>query len=631
MQGPTRALFLPLLLASCGEPSRSKDAKLDTHQSLVLDLAAVRHPADGGGRALLDPGSPSEARAGERIRLSLTYEAGPFGIAEGGALFLQPSPFWGWDSPQTEMAEAPGGTEVTTDAEGVRLEPTSLEGLLAIHVRGRKLEPGEKVHIRYLTRADRYAERGERLWIAVDGDGDGVRALVLDSPRVDVIAGEAARLVLILPTTARPGELIRLSVAALDAGGNRGATLKEEIELRSSGELGLPARMALPEGGFVSLDAGAASEGVYRVRASTPGGLTAESNPLIVRREIPRLLWGDLHGHTQLSDGTGTPEDYFAYARDVAALDVIALTDHDHWGMRFLDDHPGLLRTIEEAAARFDEPGVFVALVGYEWTSWLYGHRHVLYFEGKGEILSSLDPRYENPTLLWEALEGRPALTVAHHSAGGPVSTDWSYLPPPELEPVTEVVSVHGSSEASDAPGEIYNAVPGNFVRDALDRGMRFGFIGSGDSHDGHPGLAHLASPSGGLAAIFSETRTRAGVLDALRARRTYATNGPRIWLRTWLDEEHEMGALVAPSGPSNEDHELRFVVAAEAPIERVDVIRSGETVSVVPGSSRRELSETLTLAPLHSGEYVYIRVIQEDGGAAWSSPVYVTSRSSRE
>jgi len=33
-----------------------------------------------------------------------------------------------------------------------------------------------------------------------------------------------------------------------------------------------------------------------------------------------------------LSDGTGTPEDYFAYARDVAALDVIALTDHDHWG-----------------------------------------------------------------------------------------------------------------------------------------------------------------------------------------------------------------------------------------------------------------------------------------------------------
>ncbi|MGH9391886.1 MAG: DUF3604 domain-containing protein, partial [Vicinamibacteria bacterium] len=279
-------------------------------------------------------------------------------------------------------------------------------------------------------------------------------------------------------------------------------------------------------------------------------------------------------------------------------------------------------------ALRFDEPGRFVALVGYEWTSWLHGHRHVLYFEGEAELLSSLDPRYENPALLWEALEGRSVLTVAHHSAGGPVSTNWDFVPPPHLEPVTEVVSVHGSSEASDTPGKIYSPVPGNFVRDALDRGLRFGFIGSGDSHDGHPGLAQLASPSGGLAAIFSEPATRAGVLEALRARRTYATNGPRIWLRTWLDE-HEMGALVPATGAAT--HELRFVVAAPSPVERVDVVRSGAIVSVVPGSGRRELSETLTLPPLRPGEYVYVRVVQHDGGAAWSSPVYVTSPDSRE
>jgi hypothetical protein len=190
---------------------------------------------------------------------------------------------------------------------------------------------------------------------------------------------------------------------------------------------------------------------------------------------------------------------------------------------------------------------------------------------------------------------------------------------------VTEVVSVHGSSEASDAPGKIYSAVSGNFVRDALDRGMRFGFVGSGDSHDGHPGLAHLASPSGGLAAIFSEEKTRDGVLEALRARRTYATNGPRIWLRTWLDES-EMGTTIAPSGGAA--HELRFVIATPGAVERVDVIRSGAVVNVVPGSGRRELSETLPLPPLRAGEYVYVRVVQEDGGAAWSSPVYVGSRS---
>ncbi|MGH9337934.1 MAG: DUF3604 domain-containing protein, partial [Vicinamibacteria bacterium] len=99
-----------------------------------------------------------------------------------------------------------------------------------------------------------------------------------------------------------------------------------------------------------------------------------------MRESIPRILWGDLHGHSQLSDGTGTPEDFFLYARDVAALDVVALTDHDHWGMVFLDANPGLWKTIEETARRFDEPGRFVALLGYEWTSWIHGHRHVLYF-----------------------------------------------------------------------------------------------------------------------------------------------------------------------------------------------------------------------------------------------------------
>jgi hypothetical protein len=623
MVGRNRTFLLVLLLSGCEEPSRSKDAKLDTQKSLVDDLAATRHPSDGGGRAFFDPGSPIVARAGERILLALTYEAGPLGIAEGGALFLEPSPFWGWDSPQTDMEGAPGATEVTTEAQGVSLETSALGGLLAIHVRGRKLEPGERVHITYLTRADRFAERAERVWMAVDGDGDGVRALVLDSPTIDVVAGEPARLVATLPTTARPGELVRLVIAALDSLGSRGVALEEEVVLQSSGALGLPETVSLPEGGVLSLEVSAAAEGVYRVLASTASGLTAESNPLIVRAAIPRVLWGDLHGHTQLSDGTGTPEDYFAYARDVAALDVIALTDHDHWGMRFLDDNPALWKTIEDAALRFDEPGRFVALVGYEWTSWLHGHRHVLYFDGEAEVLSSLDPRYENPALLWEALEGRSAVTIAHHSAGGPVSTNWDFIPPPELEPVTEVVSVHGSSEASDTPGKIYSAVPGNFVRDALGRGLRFGFIGSGDSHDGHPGLAHLAAPSGGLAAIFSEERTRAGVLGALRARRTYATNGPRIWLRTWLDE-HEMGALLSPSEASA--HELRYVIAAPAPVERVDVVRSGEIVSVVPGSGRRELSETLALPPLRPGEYVYVRVVQEDGGAAWSSPVYVTS-----
>ena len=63
-----------------------------------------------------------------------------------------------------------------------------------------------------------------------------------------------------------------------------------------------------------------------------------------------------------------------------------------------------------------------------------------------------------------------------------PIATNWNYPPDPELEPVTEIVSVHGSSEAADSPGLIYKPVFGNFVRETLaDRGYVLGFVGSGD------------------------------------------------------------------------------------------------------------------------------------------------------
>ena len=84
-------------------------------------------------------------------------------------------------------------------------------------------------------------------------------------------------------------------------------------------------------GGRISVEGVARKAGSYRLTARL-GELEAESNPLVVA-DGPRVLWGDLHGHTNYADGTGTPEDYFVYARDVSALDVAAITEHDHWGI----------------------------------------------------------------------------------------------------------------------------------------------------------------------------------------------------------------------------------------------------------------------------------------------------------
>lgn len=618
-------------VAAEAPPDASFNARPEIVASLRLDLASPRHASDGGGAARWDweGGSPPRLVVGESSRFPIVFTAGPLGIQLGGQLFLMVPPFWGWSGMQLQDPDLPGFTQVETTAPGVQLEPLILDReLLAVAIQGRALEAGEQVRIVYGAgaagaRVDRFAERGAPFQLAVDGDGDGVRRLLAEPLRIDVGAGPPARLVALVPSVVRPGEQVELHVAVLDAAGNAGVILEPDpfrvlvVPPKGFPEIG-PIEIGKGGVAVVSFQAPEAGGGRFRVRAAHEPTMVDTSNPIQVHASAIRPFWADLHGHSHLSDGTGTPDDFFRYARDVAALDVVALTDHDHWGLPFLDASPRAWQQVRDAVRRYHAPGRFVTLLGFEWTSWLYGHRHVLYFDGEGEVISSLDEATDHPLELWDALRGREALTFAHHPAGEPVAINWGIPPDPEFEPVTEIVSVHGSSEMARTPQPVRGGREGSFTVDALARGYRLGFIGSGDSHDGHPGLAHLASPSGGLAAILAEERTRASVLAALRARRSYATNGPRILLRVRLDGQ-PMGSVHV----ARPEHRLEIEVAGSDGIEAIDVILGGEVVASFSGNGDLVLEVETTLREPPPGGYVYVRIRQQDGGAAWSSPFF--------
>lgn len=673
MISPKKPLLLVVLLAgvlsgctgeSPGPPPpvdelSPKTALWPQVEQFRADLEAVRHPSDGGGRALIEedgaplaPGTCATLGFGQPGSWQLQFEVGEHGIAKGGSIFLMPEPYWGWSTPQVRFAEGAGYTTVETDAAGVQFELVSLgsssAGLLQARVLDAPLEAGAIVRFHYGAgpagvRGDRYAERGSRLWFAVDGDGDGVRKVVEDSPCVDVLPGPASRMAVHIPSSGSVGESLRVTIAMLDLAGNRATDFVGEVQLSCSTTarvLDLPDTVTLTPDhqGCVTLTVpvAAATDEVVRISAVAADMARASSNPMLLDGRAVRVLWADLHGHSGFSDGTGPPEDYFRYARDVAALDIVALTDHDHFGVLFLDQHPEMWDEIRAQVKAFHEPGRFVTLLGYEWTSWIHGHRHVIWFEEDGEIYSSLDPATETPRQLWSALAGRDVLTFAHHSAGNPIPNNWSFAPDPVLEPVTEVMSVHGSSEAPDSPSRVQGARPGYYVRDALDRGYKLGFIGSGDSHDGHPGLAHLGPSygwqagtsrraermgTGGVAAIIAEDLTRASVLKAIRARSVYATSGPRIILFADV-AGHRLGSTVSAAELAAETT-LTLEVHGTAAIERIDVIRSGDVVASLPLSEHDALV-SLPLPDLGTGEYVYVRVLQSDGALAWSSPLYV-------
>lgn len=632
---PPVALLLAVALARTqdeAKPPWPEHALVEQHRQMVADKNGSYGPADGGGSArVVEAGG---LVAGGRGRVVLEYTAGELGVAAGGALFLQISPFWGWSTPQCTDPLAPGFTTVACSDAAVTLETqTVAPQCLRIGIAGAPLRAGATLTIDYgageaMAAVDRFAESAEACYFWVDGDGDGTRKLIASDPKLAIRAGPPADLIVTVPSEAAVGATFEATLAFLDAAANAAPGFEGEVELAAAG-LEVPASVELvaADRGRKRFPVRAVEAGVRYVVARALG-VERPSNPLLVSESPRRVLWADLHGHSQLSDGTATPEEYFEYARDVAALDVAVLTDHDHWGMRKLDMEPALAARIAAATRAFDAPGRFTTLHGLEWTNWLYGHRHVVWFDDAPSVISSLDPGTDSPRGLWRALRERAAdaITIAHHSGGGPVPTDWTIAPDPDFEPLVEIVSVHGSSEEPRGPRPIYAPKRGAFVRDALSRGYVLGFLGSGDSHNGHPGLAHLGQPSGGLTAILAPENTRAALGRSLRARTCYATSGPRILL--WFRKGGaRMGAVIPPpaagADPANEPPYLGLVIGT-APLARLELIENGTTVAWIDPDGAFEKSLEWHDPDPRAGDVVYLRALQQDGHAAWSSPIFV-------
>jgi hypothetical protein len=289
----------------------------------------------------------------------------------------------------------------------------------------------------------------------------------------------------------------------------------------------------------------------------------------------------------------GTAEEYFAYARDKAFVDIVG-----HQGNDFqITD--AFWRELNRLFAKFDRPGQFVCLPGYEWSgnTGIGGDRNVFYRrEGRpirrsSHILvegqTSTEAVYTAAELL-EVLEGEDARVIAH--VGGRYA-DIKMAHDARLERTVEVHSTWGTFEW--------------LLHDAFDMGYRVGVVCHSDDHKGRPGATRPGASTfgavGGLTCYFMPELTRDAVFEALRCRRHYGTTGTRIFidLRGTFDRdvvrfdedplievnegvrtrEVAMGGIVrAGSVPMR----LAAEVIGTAPVERVEVFEGKQLVKTV-------------------------------------------------
>jgi hypothetical protein len=552
------------------------------------------------GRAWITPDTP--VVAGAFGTWTITYEVGAYGYDERARLKIASRFASDWGRPQFTD---PAAANYTT----VRLEtrcPTAVADIgfeprgqvrpwfkcLVVAVADGSLYPGDRIHVTIGdrsgggpgSRAQTFRERGCEWRLFVDPFGTELYAVLAGSPMIDVVGGALHRLVAVAPTTVRHGEAFTALVKAEDLWGNPCERFSGDVALSAHGGAieGLPAGVPFEEG----MVAVARLEGLRlrdavetRISAMLPGGAHRADSNLVraIGTEEPRTFWGDLHGQTRATVGTGTIEEYFAFGRDIALLDMMCHQANDFQVTE--EEWERLRREID----RYHEDGRCVIFVGYEWSGMTPGggDRNVMF---KGDVASlhrsshaEVDDMADAATdcfpvtELFAQLGGRDDVLLIPHIGGR--YADIVGFHDPRLERVIEIYSDWGRFEW--------------LYEDALRQGYRVGFVANSDGHKGRPGASHPGASTfgayGGLTCVLAEALTREAIFEAIRARRCYAvTAAQRIHVELTVNGL-PMGAEGRAAGPVR----VAGRAVGTGPIERIDVFRGLEVIATVTPYSR--------------------------------------------
>lgn len=396
---------------------------------------------------------------------------------------------------------------------------------------------------------------------------------------------------------------------------------------------------------------------VYAGRIAPPTGAVAELQPFIrtayertadlhadepgdlhriraYRAETPygsyRILRGDLHRHSEFSRDQGNGRDgstldFYRYMLDAGAMDFGALTEHsDGYDTRWTWH-------IQKLADLFHRSS-YTALYGYERTAtYPFGHRNIIharrgvpridiftrdsYSEGPPNLQVDGENIVENDTaLLHRELRRTGGIAVAH-TTGSTHGTDWNTVDN-VVEPVVELYQgLRQNYERLNAPrafreGEaprVYREQ--GMVSNAWTKGQRLGVIASSDHVSTHASYAM----------VYTDDSSREGIIEAIRARRTYAATDNIV-----LDVRSH-GRMMGAELAGEETPEFVIRVRGTAPVARLVVVKDNEAVyAAEPRRRTVDLSWRDQQGPRGTSFY-YVRVEQSDGQLAWSSPFWVS------
>ena len=352
--------------------------------------------------------------------------------------------------------------------------------------------------------------------------------------------------------------------------------------------------------------------------------------------------FGQLHSHTQYSDGAGSLESALAYVKalpDNANVDFVAFTDHSNYfdsknnpnveaalydTSLVKDSDPShSWATYKNTVAAFNaaNAGKMVAIAGFEMT-WSGGPGHINTFNTPG-IVSRNNTTLNNKTKdaglqayykLLSQTEGVNSISQFNH----PGTTFGNFIDFGYWDAVVDtrmyMVEV-GNGEGQIGAGGYYPSYEQYIM--ALDKGWHVAPTNNQDNHKGKWGNANDARD-----VILTDDFTEDGIYAALRARRMYATEDKNLEL-DYTVNGNMMGSII------DVPEKLNFEISFNDPdrtdsIAKVELVVNSGKVAYTWNSAAdlAKGSVSVELAPEYT--YYFVRVTEGDGDLAVTAPVWV-------
>ncbi|MFA9465124.1 MAG: CehA/McbA family metallohydrolase [Velocimicrobium sp.] len=369
-------------------------------------------------------------------------------------------------------------------------------------------------------------------------------------------------------------------------------------------------------------------------KATRSGCIDSETKSASFTQRISseyNVYFGQVHAHTNISDGAGTIETAFDYAKNTAEhIDFLAITDHSNMIGNLNDTATdGINVTIKDAANNeewvkghkiADEytDDSFVGIYGYEmtWSGGAPGHMNTFNTDGflsrnqdgfKNGSASSLPNYYTQLKTVTDSISqfNHPGTTFGDFY-------DFGYYDS-EVDQLITLIEVGNGEGAIGSSGYFPSY---EYYTRALDKGWHVAPTNNQDNHKGKWGDANTART-----VILADTLTRDSIYDALRNMRTYATEDNDLEIQYTLNNS-VMGTILDEK-PDDVSIDVKLKDPTDSKIGKVEVIVNGGLSVATQDVTASQGTVDFELEPSYS--YYYIRVTEADGDIAVTAPVWIS------